>query len=705
MSGMASKPSHHETLHNETLHNETLRDIEARLGRPLRVLHIGNIANNAYNNARIQRQYGIEADVLSYDYYHVMSTPEWEDAEFEGELDSNIPNWWATSLKGWKRPAWFVQGPVEPCLQYLRAKHLGLTKLQKLLWLNLEARCLGYVRYMAEASGKPIPPMPLRLGIALKAAEAYGVSSGPALGYSDEARRAIRAILLEKAAPDTLADAPEALAAEEVARQPHMKLLANALYRMMLDVAVLPALRDETRGSALSRLWLKRRMRRAGTTNRKDLLALVDMNPPGIEQLRGHPVGRFVKELRDVDRSEYGLRTFGRAFMKLPIVIKANRLLDVLTGKICRLYYFRVGNDVKKLKQINNKIDTTIRDTKSIKGLANSIIHFSDAEEESLLIFFDYYTKFYSKFYDIIDKYDVIQGYSIDGGICWANGLDRFISYEHGTLRDLPFGQDFYGIVTRIAYHASTYVFVTNSDVLPATERMGLDPARIVCLPHAFDDRKLVAFREQNPGLQPPRGPAVFFSPTRHHWIDTSGSWTKGNDILLRAAGIVAAEGLDFRLILVEWGKEIDDSKTLIAELGIADKVSWVGTMQKRELWEAYCRAHAVVDQFTLPALGGVGFETMALGRRLITAIDHDQLAQFFGEAPPCLAASSVDQCAARLRQVITDPDDAAGLGLAAAKWMHDYHSAERIVAIQADTYRDFLAGGASASSFDLEAA
>jgi len=32
--------------------------MNARLGRPLRVLHIGNIANNAYNNARIQRQYG-----------------------------------------------------------------------------------------------------------------------------------------------------------------------------------------------------------------------------------------------------------------------------------------------------------------------------------------------------------------------------------------------------------------------------------------------------------------------------------------------------------------------------------------------------------------------------------------------------------------------------------------------------------------------
>ncbi|MCY5112616.1 hypothetical protein OVZ98_25335, partial [Salmonella enterica subsp. enterica serovar 1,4,[5],12:i:-] len=68
----------------------------------------------------------------------------------------------------------------------------------------------------------------------------------------------------------------------------------------------------------------------------------------------------------------------------------------------------------------------------------------------------------------------------------------------------------------------------------------------------------------------------MIFSPTRQHWKDRSGSWTKGNDILFRAAAQVAAEGYDFRLHLVEWGKEVADSKALIAELNIADKVIWL---------------------------------------------------------------------------------------------------------------------------------
>jgi len=63
-----------------------LREFQRREGRPLRVLHIGNIANNAYINAKIQRRLGIDADVCCYDYYHVMGCPEWEDADFTGDV-------------------------------------------------------------------------------------------------------------------------------------------------------------------------------------------------------------------------------------------------------------------------------------------------------------------------------------------------------------------------------------------------------------------------------------------------------------------------------------------------------------------------------------------------------------------------------------------------------------------------------------------
>src|SRR5947207_10280363 len=79
-----------------------IANFRSAYGRPLRVLHIGNIANNAYNNACIQPQYGIDADVICYDYYHIMSCPEWEDGKFKGEVDHTFPDWWSSSLKGWR---------------------------------------------------------------------------------------------------------------------------------------------------------------------------------------------------------------------------------------------------------------------------------------------------------------------------------------------------------------------------------------------------------------------------------------------------------------------------------------------------------------------------------------------------------------------------------------------------------------------------
>ena len=135
------------------------------------------------------------------------------------------------------------------------------------------------------------------------------------------------------------------------------------------------------------------------------------------------------------------------------------------------------------------------------------------------------------------------------------------------------------------------------------------------------------------------------------------------------------------------------DSKALIDELGLSSKVEWVPTMSKTELWKYYCSCHAVVDQFVVPALGGVGFESMVLGRRLITAINREQTTLFFGEAPPCLDAITVNECAARMREVIEDPLDTKGRGQAARQWMATYHSAERIVALQSKAYEALLSG------------
>jgi glycosyltransferase involved in cell wall biosynthesis len=99
-----------------------IEEFQANTGHSPRVLHIGNIANNAYLNAKYLRKAGLDCDVISNDYYHIMASPEWEDAVAEGEIpDHYHPDWGGLKLNGFKRPRWFIQAPLYHCERYIAA--------------------------------------------------------------------------------------------------------------------------------------------------------------------------------------------------------------------------------------------------------------------------------------------------------------------------------------------------------------------------------------------------------------------------------------------------------------------------------------------------------------------------------------------------------------------------------------------------------
>jgi glycosyltransferase involved in cell wall biosynthesis len=454
------------------------------------VLHIGNIANNAYTNAKIQRRHGIEADVACHDAYDAMGSPEWEDADFDGDPgDLLFPDWWAVDLHGYERPRWFAQGRVRTTQRYLLARRDGARVRGALLW-----RRLTFERWLRSRR------TPLARTLA------------GARGRAGAARRALRP------APGAAADPG---AADDAA--PY--------------AAALP-------------LW----------------------------------------------------------------------------AELCA-------------------------------------------------------------------RYDVVQGYATDPAIPYLCGVRAYAAYEHGTLREIPFEDSPRGRLCAASYAAAPLVLVTNSDVLPSVERLGIDDGRVVLLPHAVDSGRLLAFAADHAHARPaPEDEVTFFSPARQDWVDGDPSWSKGNDRFLRAAGEVSARGGRFRLVLARWGRDLAATERLLEELGLAGRVEWVEPLRKRELWTRYLGSHAVVDQFTVPALGGVAFEAMALGRRVVTALDAAQTGRFFGAEPPVLAAREVPGIAAALEAVLADPLDGRGLGAAAREWFARHHSSERIVELQADGYRRALA-------------
>jgi glycosyltransferase involved in cell wall biosynthesis len=99
---------------------------KAQHGRPPRILHICNIANYAWVNASIMRRNGVDCTVLDPDFYHVASTPEWVEADINGDHgDDFYPDWRGVRLKGFTRPNWFINGPMPFVMRELAAREAG----------------------------------------------------------------------------------------------------------------------------------------------------------------------------------------------------------------------------------------------------------------------------------------------------------------------------------------------------------------------------------------------------------------------------------------------------------------------------------------------------------------------------------------------------------------------------------------------------
>lgn len=84
----------------------------------MRTAHAGNIANNAYLIAKFLRRKGEDAHAFHFRSEFIMGHPEWEDADFETELDPfDPPDWRSLQFtNGYQRPDWvhYLSGLPHP---------------------------------------------------------------------------------------------------------------------------------------------------------------------------------------------------------------------------------------------------------------------------------------------------------------------------------------------------------------------------------------------------------------------------------------------------------------------------------------------------------------------------------------------------------------------------------------------------------------
>ncbi len=500
-------------------------------GRPPRVLHLGNIANNAYLNARILREAGFECDVACHDYYHLMGCPEWEDADVPPGTGDHFRPWWSRSeLGSFRRPRWFAQGPRELVIAYLGDLRRGRRIRAALGW-----RTLAAFRFLR------------------------------ARGYAF-----VRRIGLHR-----IPGAPSA--------------------------------------------W--RGLRRAGGGLRRRLAGV-----PGLRRLR-------------------------RAIGALPGLRRMNPAPQPTPGPDLRRHVAELYR--KRFERFG-------------EGEIEAVV------ERALA------------WRPLFREYDAVIGYATDGILPLAAGKRPYLAYEHGTIRHLPFQDTPAGRECALCYAEADEVLITNCDNRASAERLGLRRYRFV--PHPVNERDLAELcrRGEDLGrrLRAELGCRfLVFHPARQHWgPDRHPDWEKGNDRLIRgfAAFLREIEG-DAVAVFVEWGQRLEQSRALLRELGIEERVRWIPPLPHRRMVPYMAAADAVADQFHLGAFGSITPKALACARPVLLHLDEERHRWCFPELPPVLNVREPEAVRDALLRLYRSPEEAAALGRAGRAWYRKYHSAARV--------------------------
>src|SRR4029453_14052227 len=110
------------------------------------------------------------------------------------------------------------------------------------------------------------------------------------------------------------------------------------------------------------------------------------------------------------------------------------------------------------------------------------------------------------------------------------------------------------------------------------------------------------------------RADFLIFHPSRQHWSDERHPhFEKGNDFLIHALATFCRARPAAAAVFVEWGAALAESRNLIAQLGLADRVLWIPPQPGPSLARHMMACDVMADQFFLGAFGSTTPRAMSL--------------------------------------------------------------------------------------------
>lgn len=596
-----------------------IKQFEATHGRKPRILHIGNVANNGYNNAKVLVEAGFDCDALCYDYYHIMGCPEWEDADFTGMVrDHFMPNWRDVDLRGFRRQHWFAQGQRYWAIAYLLARRAGRTRSASFLWRMLafqqwlaSKRPSRWYQFAKRASRSGTRQYERLRVIVPQARRSIGLGTARALGgvmttgrIGTTAYRRVRTSALQ-----------QARRARRALRSTwhqwrnygaHWRWPFATIWKVLLQLLLTPLL--------LVALVL--------------LLACIPL------VIFDSTARRLSRRLRHRTRHASASPPPAR----LPLGFRlANAWMRMKHRAFARL----TGVDPRTLDTPAFEAEFQARCAELIADFDR---RFPDRPDRLVMLDMLPYRSVLPLWKELFSRYDLVEAYATDPILAMLTGYHPCVAYEHGTIRDIPFADNSTARLTALAYARCDAVVITNPDCRAAADRLGVQ--KFVPVPHLIDRKYYDPGIADDGPLPPAVCPPYIFSPARHDWD------IKGTDILIRAFAAIAHEYPDLQLVTPSWGGDVNRSLELMAQLGLSDRVAMIEPLNIHNLIRVTRGARALVDQFRFGVFGGIGPTALAVGTPLITHLDHDK-SDWCMEPPPYFQAHDVATCTQALRAAL----------------------------------------------------
>jgi glycosyltransferase involved in cell wall biosynthesis len=166
------------------------------------------------------------------------------------------------------------------------------------------------------------------------------------------------------------------------------------------------------------------------------------------------------------------------------------------------------------------------------------------------------------------------------------------------------------------------------------------------------------------------------FSPDP--FIIETGGW-KRNDLLLHGFALAVESGFDGRLLLVEREGSLDEDRArrLLGELGITNRVDWLGTgtgveFSWREVAEVYRSSDISSDDFG-GWFGLAALEGASSGRPVLNYLEPGVMESEYPEGHPFVQAPDAEAVRSALLD-LADADRRAALGRASRDWVLEHH-------------------------------